>query len=165
MLLNYGVGEDSWKSLQLQGDKPVNPKGNPSWIFIERTDAEARMLWSPNVKSWIIRKDLMLGNIKGRRRRGRQRMIGRMASLTQWTFVWAISNRWWRTGKPGVLAVHGVAKSWTWPSEWTTTGSLLSGFSSGCWSNSEEWILSLFYIRRYMYVKVAYNWHSDHKLA
>ena len=39
---------------------------------------------------------------------------GWMASPTQWTWVWANSSRWWRTGKPGVLhAVHGVTKSWT----------------------------------------------------
>ena len=39
--------------------KPVNPKGNQSWIFIRRTDAEAEapILWSPDVKSWLIRKD------------------------------------------------------------------------------------------------------------
>ena len=39
--------------------KPVNPKGNQSWIFIERTDAEAEapILWPPDVKSWIIEID------------------------------------------------------------------------------------------------------------
>ena len=39
--------------------KPVNPKGNQSWIFIGRTDAEAEapILWSPTVKSWFIGKD------------------------------------------------------------------------------------------------------------
>ena len=37
--------------------KPVNPKGNQSWIFIERTDAEAPVFWPPDVKSWLIRKD------------------------------------------------------------------------------------------------------------
>ena len=39
--------------------KPVNPKGNQSWIFIGRTDAEveAPVLWPPDVKSWLIRKD------------------------------------------------------------------------------------------------------------
>ena len=41
--------------------KPVNPKGNQSWIFIGRTDAEAEaealILWPPNVKSWLIWKD------------------------------------------------------------------------------------------------------------
>ena len=39
--------------------KPVNPKGNQSWIFIGRTDAEAEtpILWSPDVKNWLIWKD------------------------------------------------------------------------------------------------------------
>ena len=37
--------------------KPVDPKGNQSWIFIGRTDAEAVILWPPHVKSWLIRKD------------------------------------------------------------------------------------------------------------
>ena len=56
MLLNYGVGEDSWESLGLQG---VNPKGNQSWIFIERTDAESEtsILWPPDAKDWLIGKD------------------------------------------------------------------------------------------------------------
>ena len=53
MLLNCGVGEDSSESLGLQGDSPVNPKGNQSWIFIGRTDAEAEMpiLWPPDGKN------------------------------------------------------------------------------------------------------------------
>ena len=39
--------------------KPVNPKGNQSWIFIGRTDAEveAPILWPPDAKKWLIRKD------------------------------------------------------------------------------------------------------------
>ena len=40
-----------------------------------------------------------------------------MASLTRWTWVWATSGRWWRTGKPG----HGVTRSRTQLSDWTTT--------------------------------------------
>ena len=58
MLLNCGVREDSWESLGLQGD-PVNPKGNQSWIFTGRTDAEAEtpILWLPDAKSWLIWKD------------------------------------------------------------------------------------------------------------
>ena len=41
--------------------KPVNPKGNQSWIFIGRTDAEAPILWPPDVKSWLIVKDPDVG--------------------------------------------------------------------------------------------------------
>ena len=37
--------------------KPVNPKGNQSWIFIGGTDAETPILWPPDAKSWLIRKD------------------------------------------------------------------------------------------------------------
>ena len=52
------VEEDSWKSLELQGDQRCQPKGNQSWICIRRTDAEteALILGPPDVKSWL-RKD------------------------------------------------------------------------------------------------------------
>ena len=51
--------------------KPFNPKENQSWIFIWRTDAEteAPVVWPPYAESWLIGKDLMLGNIEGRKRR------------------------------------------------------------------------------------------------
>ena len=43
--------------------KPVNPKGNESWMFIRRTDAEAEtpVLWPPDAKSWLVRKDCDAG--------------------------------------------------------------------------------------------------------
>ena len=46
-------------SLSCKEIQPVNPKANESWIFIERTDAEAEapILWPPDAKSWLIRKD------------------------------------------------------------------------------------------------------------
>ena len=63
MLLNCGVGEDSWESLGLQGD-PTSPGGslskrNQSWVFFGRTDVEAETLivWPPDAKSWLIWKD------------------------------------------------------------------------------------------------------------
>ena len=59
MFLNCGVGEDSWESLGLKEIQPVHPKGNQSWIFIGRTDAEAEtpILWPPDVKNWLFGKD------------------------------------------------------------------------------------------------------------
>ena len=59
MLLNCGVGEDSWEFFGLQGDHTSHPEGNQSWIFIGRTDveAEAPILWPPDVKSWFNGKD------------------------------------------------------------------------------------------------------------
>ena len=56
--------------------KLVNPKGNQSWIFIGRADAEAEtpILWPPYLKSWLIGKDPDAGKIEVRRRMSRQRM-------------------------------------------------------------------------------------------
>ena len=56
--------------------QPVHPKGNQSWLFIWRTDAEAEapVLWPPNVKSWLIGKDPDAGKDWGQKRRGQQRM-------------------------------------------------------------------------------------------
>ena len=59
MLLNYGVEEDPWESLGLWGDPTSQSKGNLSWIFIGRTDAEAETpkLWPPDAKNWLAGKD------------------------------------------------------------------------------------------------------------
>ena len=59
MLLNCGVGEDSCESLGHKEIKPVHPKGNQSWIIIGRTEAEAEaeILWPPDVKNWLTGKD------------------------------------------------------------------------------------------------------------
>ena len=59
MLLNCSVGEDSWESLGLKGDKQLHPKGNEPRIFIGRSDAEAEapILWPPDAKNWLIGKD------------------------------------------------------------------------------------------------------------
>ena len=56
--------------------QPVHPRGNQSWIFTGRTDveAEAPILWPPDVKSWLIGKEPDAGRDWGRRRRGWQRM-------------------------------------------------------------------------------------------
>jgi len=76
MLLNCGVGETLESPLDCKEIQPVYPKGNQSWIYIGRTDAEAEttILWPPDAKNWFFGKTLMLGKIEGGRRRGRQRM-------------------------------------------------------------------------------------------
>ena len=69
-------------------------------------------------------KALMLGKTEGRRRRGRQRWGGWMASLTQWTWVWVNSGSWWRTGRPGMLRFMGlqrVGHDWATELNWTET--------------------------------------------
>ena len=50
-------------------------------------------------------------------------ILTRLTSLTRWTWVWASSRSWWWTGKPGVLVVHGVAKSQTRLNDWTELNS------------------------------------------
>ena len=76
MLLNCSVEEDSWESLGLNEIQPVHPKGNQSWVFIGRTDAEAEtpILWPPDAKNWFILKDPDAGKDWRQGKRGWQRM-------------------------------------------------------------------------------------------
>ena len=92
MLLNCGVGEDSWGSLGLQGDPTSPSEGDQPWDFFGRNDAKAEtpVLWPPHVKSWLIGKDFDAGGIGGKRRRGQQRMrwldgIADSMDVSQWT--------------------------------------------------------------------------------
>ena len=64
MLLNRGVGEDSCLI------QPVHAKGNQSWVFIGRTEAETPMLWPPDVKSWLTGKDPHAGKDWGLEKKG-----------------------------------------------------------------------------------------------
>ena len=86
--------------------KPVNPKGNQSWTFTGKTDAEAEapLLRSPDVKSQLIGKDPDAEKDWRQEEKGTDRgWDGWMASLTCCTWVWASSGSWWWTGKPGML--------------------------------------------------------------
>ena len=98
--------------------KPVNPKGNQSWTFIGRTDAEAPILWPPDANYGSLGKTMMLGKIDGRRRRGWQRMK-RLDGITDSgdteQLLEIVKDREaWRA------VVHGVTKSWIWLSNWIT---------------------------------------------
>ena len=103
--------------LDYKGIQPVHPKGNQPRIFTGRTDAKTKapILWPPDAKT------LMLGKIEGRRRRGRQRKRwldgisdSKYMSLSKLQEMVKDRKAWRAT-------VHGVTKSWTWLSDWTTT--------------------------------------------
>ena len=72
MLLNCGVREDSWESLDCKELQPVHSKGNQSWVFIGRTDAEAEtpILWPPDVKNWLTGKGSDAGKDWGQEGKG-----------------------------------------------------------------------------------------------
>ena len=70
MLLNCGVEKTLESPLDCKEIQPVHPKGNQSWVFIERTDTEPEttVLLPPGAKSWLTGKDPDSGKIEGRRR-------------------------------------------------------------------------------------------------
>ena len=79
--------------------KLVHSKGNQSWIFTVRTNAETEtpILWLPNAKKWLIWKDPDAGKDWRREEKGTTGWDGWVASLTRWTWVWAGSRSWWWT--------------------------------------------------------------------
>ena len=78
--------------------KPVNPKGNQSWIFIGRTDAEAEaeapILWPPDAKSWLIKKDPDAGKNWRQEEKGttEDEMVGWHHRLNRYEFEQAPGN-------------------------------------------------------------------------
>ena len=89
--------------------QPVHPKGDQSWVFTGRTDAEAEtpILWPPDVKSWLIWKHPDAGKDWRRGEGDKIGWDGWMASPTQWRWVWVNSGSSWWTGRPGVLQSMG----------------------------------------------------------
>ena len=121
MLLNCGVGEDSWESLGQHRDQTGQSKWNQSVLNIHWK--EGCWSWSSNTlatwydemthwkRSWCWER-LKAGEGDDRG------WDDWMASPTRWTWVWANSSSWWWTGKRSVLQSMGL-QSWTWRRDWT----------------------------------------------
>ena len=102
--------------------KPVNPKGNQPWILIRRTDAgaEAPELWPPNAKCSLIGKDPDAGKDWRQEEKGttEDEMVIWHHQLNGHEFEQTPGKN---DREAWHAAVHGLAKSWTRLSDWTTT--------------------------------------------
>ena len=136
MLLNCGVGEDSWESLGLQGDP-----NSPFWrrlvlgvLWKDWCSFQTPVLWPPHVKSWLIGKDWCWDGLGAGE--GDERVWdGWMASPTWWTWVWVNSGNEWWTERPGMLWFMGlqrVGHNWvTELTDWLTLGIYFWAHKSG----------------------------------
>ena len=87
--------------------KEINPEYSLEGLMLKlKLQSFGHLMWRTD----SLEKTLMLGKIEDRRRRGRQRWDGWMASPIQWTWTWANWGRWWGTGKPGVLQSMGLQR-------------------------------------------------------
>ena len=110
MLLNCGVGEDSWESLGLQGD-PISPSYRKSVLNIHWKD----WCWSWNSNTLAtsceevthLKRPWCWERLKAGGEGDNRGWDGWMASLTQWTWIWVNSGSQWWTGRPGVLHSMG----------------------------------------------------------
>ena len=90
--------------------QPVHPKGNQSWIFVGRTDAEAETpillaTWCKELTHW--ERPWCWARLKAGGKGEDRGWDDWLTSLTLWTWIWASSGSWWWTGKPGMLQSMG----------------------------------------------------------
>ena len=129
MLLNCGVGEDSWESLARRSNQSILKKISPEYS-LEGLMLKLKLQNFGQVTHW--KRPRCWKKLKAGEKGGHRGWDGWIASLTQWTWVWAGSVSWWWTGKPGVLQFMGskrVGQDWATELNWTyckAQGTLLS---------------------------------------
>ena len=126
-LLNCGVGEESWESLELQGD-PTDPSWRKSVLNIHWKDdveAETPILWPPDAKNTHWKRPWWGERLKVGGEGDGRGWDGWMASLTQWTWVWINSRSWWWADRPGELQSmewQSQTRGHDWVTELNSTG-------------------------------------------
>ena len=100
---------------------PVHSKRDQSWVFIGRSDAKAETTLATSCEELTHWKRLWCWEGLGAGGEGDDRgWDAWMASLTRWTWAWVNSDSWWSMDREAWhAAIYGVAKSWTWLSDWT----------------------------------------------
>ena len=122
--------------------QPVHSKGNQSWIFIGRTDAEAEtpILWPPDwceePTHW--KRPWCRGRLRAGGEGDKRGWNSCMASPTLWTWVWVSFGSWW-TGKPGMLQSWGHRVRHVWVNELNTQNwsETLRKWGEGIWKSWE----------------------------
>ena len=127
MLLNCGVGEDlriPWTARRSNQSilKEISPDYSLEGLMLKlKLQYFGHVIWRPD----SFEKTLILGRIEVGREGDDRGWDGWMASLTQWTWVWASSGSWWWTGRPGMLHSMGlqrVGHDWATELNWTERG-------------------------------------------
>ena len=146
-------------SLACKGIQPVHPKGNQSWVFTGRTDAEAEtpILWPPDAKKLThVKRPWCWERLKAGGEAADRGRDGWMASPTRWTWVWPSSASWWRKRKPSVLQSMGsqrVRHDWATELNWTELN-LDIHFSAVVFSKRQFHVLSLEYKIQLMFNEI-----------
>ena len=120
MLLNCGVGKDSWEFWTARRSNQSILKETGPGCSLEGLMLKLKLLYFHHLCEELTHwKRVWCWEGLGARGEGDDRSWdGWMASLTRWTWVWVNSGSWWWTGRPGVLRFMG-SQSWTRLSNWT----------------------------------------------